>query len=100
MAKADRGPYSLDEVTVQHRNVVTNTIVNSFKFDSILENIEESYDYDVGYVPAGYAHRPDLISNVFYGSAKNWWLLMLVNNITDPFEGFNEGDRILIPKIS
>ena len=50
-------------------------------------------------IPAGFEHRPDLISNVFYGSPSNWWLLMLVNGISDPFEGFNVRDRILIPKI-
>ena len=63
------------------------------------QKMETSFDYEVGYVPAGYEHRPDLISNVFYGTPKNWWLLMLVNSITDPFEGFNENDQILIPKI-
>lgn len=99
MPRQDKGPYSLDEVRVRHRAVTTNTIVNSRKFDSLLLDLDESFEYEVGYVPAGYAHRPDLISNVFYGSPKNWWLLMLVNSINDPFEGFNENDRILIPKI-
>ena len=99
MANTDRGPYTLDEVRVQHRSVTTNTIVNSEKFDSLLEDLENAFEYEVGYVPAGYAHRPDLISNVFYGTPKNWWLLMLVNSVDDPFEGFNENDRILIPKI-
>jgi hypothetical protein len=99
MTKEMRGPYSLDEKVVKHRNVLTNTIVNTAGFDDIVFNIEDAYSYEVGYVPAGYEHRPDLISNVFYGSPKNWWLLMLVNNITDPFEGFNTNDRILIPKI-
>jgi len=99
MANTDRGPYTLDEVRVQHRSVTTNTIVNSEKFDSLLEDLENAFEYEVGYVPAGYAHRPDLISNVFYGTPKNWWLLMVVNSIDDPFQGFNENDRILIPKI-
>jgi hypothetical protein len=99
MTKLNRGPYALDEVIVQHRNIQTNTIVNASKFDSLLGDLDSAYDYEVGYVPAGYAHRPDLISNVFYGTPKNWWLLMLVNNISDPFEGFNVNDAILIPKI-
>lgn len=99
MTTQDKGPYSFDEVRVRHRGATTNTIVNSPKFDSLLLDLEDAYEYQVGYVPAGYAHRPDLISNVFYGSPKNWWLLMLVNSITDPFEGFNENDKILIPKI-
>jgi len=99
MTNQHRGPYSLDEIRVKHREVVSNTIVNSQKFESLLSNLDDAYDYDIGYVPAGYEHRPDLISNVFYGSPKNWWLLMLVNGISDPFEGFNENDAILIPKV-
>lgn len=99
VAKKDRGPYSLDVRRVKHRGVVTTTILNAPKFDDLLNGIENAYEYEVGYVPAGYEHRPDLISNVFYGSPRNWWLLMLVNNITDPGEGFNTNDRILIPKI-
>ena len=99
MTRQDKGPYSLDEIRVQHRSIITNTIVNTEKFDSILSDIDDAFEYEVGYVPNGYAHRPDLISNVFYGSPKNWWLLMLVNGVDDPFEGFNENDRILIPKI-
>ena len=99
MPKQDKGPYSFDENRVKHREVVSNTIVNSSVFESIIQDLDGSFDYDVGYVPAGYEHRPDLISNVFYGSPKNWWLLMLVNGISDPFEGFNQNDAILIPKI-
>ena len=99
MPKQDRGPYNLDEVTVQHRNITTNTIVNAASYDELISNLDTAYDYEVGYIPAGYAHRPDLISNLFYGSPKNWWLLMLVNSVEDPFEGFNVGDAILIPKL-
>ena len=95
----NRGPYSLDYKEVLHRGVTTTTILNTSKFDSILENLDSAFEYEVGYVPFGYEHRPDLISNVFYGSPKNWWLLMLVNGITDPGEGFNVSQRILIPKI-
>jgi hypothetical protein len=99
MTSTDKGPYSLDEVLVDHRNITTNTIVNSEKFDTLLEDLDDAFEYEIGYIPAGYAHRPDLISNLFYGSPKNWWLLMMVNSINDPFEGFNENDRIFIPKI-
>ena len=95
----NKGPYSLDVNRVQHRNVTTTTIVNTPKFDSILGDLGSAYRYDVGYVPAGYEHRPDLISNIFYGSPKNWWLLMLVNGISDPAEGFRVSQKILIPKL-
>jgi hypothetical protein len=95
----DKGPYSLDATTVTHRSAKVTTILNSPVYDQLLQNIETVYDYDVGYVPDGYQHRPDLISNVFYGSPKNWWLLMLVNNISDPFEGFYLNQQIKIPKL-
>jgi hypothetical protein len=93
------GPYAVDSRTVKHRGVLTTTIVNTPIFDSIISNLDTSYEYDVGYIPAGYEHRPDLISNLFYGSPKNWWLLMLVNSVNDPNEGFKQNDRILIPRI-
>jgi hypothetical protein len=99
VVKQNSGPYALDSNTVRHRGVLTTTILNTPAFDSILINPLDSYEYEVGYVPAGYEHRPDLISNVFYGSPKNWWLLMLVNGISDPFEGFKQNDRLLIPKL-
>lgn len=95
----NRGPYSLDYNEIFHRGVITTTILNTPHFDDILANLSDSYEYEVGYVPEGYEHRPDLISNVFYGSPKNWWLLMLVNGITDPGEGFRVNQKILIPKL-
>ena len=95
----NRGPYALDAQFVKHRNAEVTTILNSPVFDSMLVDLDAQYEYEVGFVPAGYEHRPDLISNVYYGSPNNWWLLMLVNSITDPFEGFNVNERILIPKI-
>jgi len=54
---------------------------------------------DVGYVPAGYEHRPDLISDYFYNTVNNDWLIMMYNNISDPLQQLNVGDRILIPII-
>jgi hypothetical protein len=93
------GPYSLGVNSVPFKKVTTTTILNTPQFDNLAKNLDTAYDYEVGYVPAGYAHRPDLISNVFYGTPKNWWLLMYVNGINDPFEGFKVNDRILIPKL-
>lgn len=96
----NRGPYSIDVRKVKHRNATVTTIVNSPVFDEYIANISDNIrDYDIGFIPAGYEHRPDLISNIYYGSPKNWWLLMLVNNVTDPFESFKINEQILIPKI-
>ena len=93
------GPYELDAVKVLHKNAIVTTIVGSPLYDNMIANLETSYDYEIGYVPAGFQHRPDLISNIFYGSPKNWWLLMLVNSITDTFEGFKVNEIILIHRI-
>lgn len=95
----NRGPFSISYNTVRHKDKTISTIVNDPLFDTMVGDLENAYDYEVGYVPAGYENRPDLISNVFYGTPINWWLLMLVNNITDPSEGFTQNQRILIPKI-
>ena len=95
----NRGQFSLDYTTLSRENKTTTTILHSDLFDGIIQNLDTAYEYEIGFVPPGYEHRPDLISNVFYGSPRNWWLLMLVNGINDPFEGFYVGQRILIPKI-
>lgn len=92
----NRGPYEVDYKIVQHRDCKITTTLNSKVFDSMFGD-DSNMEYEVAYIPAGVEHRPDLISNVFYGTPKNWWLLMKANNITDPFEGFNVGDRILVP---
>ena len=93
----NRGPYELGYKLVNHRNAQISTIVNTPYFDNYIINMSRNTNYEVGYIPQGYQHRPDLISSLFYGSPKNWWLLMLVNNITDPFEGFKVNEQILIP---
>jgi hypothetical protein len=42
------GPYAVDSRTVKHRGVLTTTIVNTPIFDSIISNLDTSYEYDVG----------------------------------------------------
>jgi len=95
----NRGPYSFDYNIVRHRDKNILTIVNNSSFEEILDDVPGSYTFTEGYVPAGYEHRPDLISNVFYGTPDYWWLLMLVNSITDPIEGFYTSQKILIPEL-
>ena len=92
-------PYSIGFQSVFHRNVNVKTIFGSEEADRFIQQLVESENYRVGYVPIGYEHRPDLISDVFYNTPDNWWILMLANNIIDPFEGFNVGDEIIIPSL-
>jgi len=81
-----------------HKNKKLVTALNSNTFESFMANIN-NIAYKVGYIPAGYEHRPDLISNLFYGNPTLDWLICYYNNISDPFNQLNVGDRILIPNI-
>ena len=92
-------PTDIGSITVKHRGQDIIASTGSVSYDAYVANLPNLYSHKVGFIPAGYEHRPDLISNLFYGSPKYWWLLMLVNNISDPFEGFNVNDRILIPEL-
>lgn len=99
MISSPRTRYTVGQVMVEHKGVKVNTSVGHPAQDLLAQYSGRLYQFDIGYIPAGYGHRPDLISELFYNTAGYWWLLMLVNNVTDPFEGFNVGDRILIPKL-
>jgi len=94
----ETNPFLFGYTSITHKKAKIHTTVGSTA-DNVVVNIEKAFSYKIGYVPDGYAHRPDLISNVFYGTPAYWWLLMLANNVSDPFEGFKVDDRILIPEL-
>jgi hypothetical protein len=89
----------IGEFIANHKDRVTKTPVGTDSYDYFVENINSLFEYDVGYIPPAAAHRPDLISHVFYDTTAYWWLIMLFNNVTDPFEQLNVGDQILIPRV-
>jgi hypothetical protein len=41
--------------------------------------------------------RPDLISYNAYGTVQFWWIILLQNNISNPFTEMTEGSIIEIP---
>jgi len=90
--------YSNGVIGVKHRGVVVTTSVGTL-MDDVISNMEISYEYEKGRIPIMHSNRPDLISDIFYNSPSQWWFLMHFNGVTDPFEGFNSGDPILIPKL-
>jgi len=91
--------YNQGEVKYFHKGKVTNTIVGSSRQQARINSMATLFDYDVGVIPVGYEHRPDLISNLFFGTPVYWFLILEYNNIVDPFEGLNVGDIIKIPKV-
>lgn len=91
--------YRLGYSDVRHKGRVTRVTSVSKDYNDALVDIDKSFSFDVGYIPAGFEHRADLISDLFYDTPANDWLILLVNNIDDPFEGLNVDDRILIPRL-
>lgn len=89
--------YKISNTVVNHRGKTVITSLNS-KLDEFIRNLENK-EVEVGYIPAGYEHRPDLISNLFYNTVTYDWMILMFNNIKDPFQELNVGDRILLPKI-
>jgi hypothetical protein len=87
--------YMQGEVHLSHKRKNTNTAVGSEGFDSASYGLAGTFE--IAYVIPGYEHRPDLISDIFYKTPEYWWLILLYNNIDDPFEGLNVGDQIKIP---
>lgn len=81
---------------IQHKDKKITTSVTSEKFQSFVRSLKIK-SYRVGYIPAGYEHRADLISDLFYNTPTYDWLICYANNISDPFNQLNLGDRILIP---
>lgn len=82
---------------MRHKGVDITTSVNSEIETTLLNKIPNEIDYRTGHCPAFAVHRPDTISHIFYNSPSRWWFIQLFNNINDPFEALNGGDRVLIP---
>jgi len=91
-----KNQYSVGYRTVTHKNKRIAVACGSNKFEQYYTTLDFS-NYRIGIVPAGYQNRPDLISNVFFGSPFFDWLICYINNIKDPFNELNSGDRILLP---
>ena len=81
----------------KHRGVDLPNVIGNYTYDEFVTRLNELYTYKIVFVVPDVEHRPDLISNAFYGTPNLDWLILLVNNIADPFEGLNAGDRIRLP---
>ena len=89
--------YDYGVKTIRHKGVDITTSVNSGIETTILDKIPNGISYQTGHCPALAVHRPDTISDIFYNTPSRWWFIQLFNNINDPFEALNGGDRVLIP---
>lgn len=89
--------HSVEYTEVTHKGKKIVTSLHS-RVTDYLDNLKLN-EVDVGYIPAGYENRPDLISNLFYNTVTKDWVILMFNNIKDPFQELNVNDRILLPKI-
>jgi len=83
---------------ITHKGTTIKLAVGDKIYDALVETSDSSENQTVGFIPVGFSNRPDLISQVFYGTPANWWIIMLNNNIEDPFEKLKAGDAIKVPK--
>lgn len=81
------------EVTFKNKKVVSS--LNSSPFESSIETLR-GFPRKTGVIPPGFEHRADLIANLFYGTPSFDWIILWTNNISDPFQQLNVGDRITI----
>lgn len=88
--------YDLGYNDYNHRGVRVRSIVGNQEADTFVQNLE-ALNLGEGYIPPGYEHRPDLVANLFYGSAKYFWYVALTSQLYDIFEDFIVGQRIKIP---
>ncbi len=85
------------EVSFKEKRVISS--LNSEEFKRNLKRLSLR-PAGVGVIPPGYEHRADKIADLFYGSPALDWVVLWTNNISDPFEQLNVGDRIRIVSIS
>lgn len=73
-------------------------VVTSLASDSFEKGIERirNIPFRIGVIPPGFEHRADLIADLFYGAPTLDWIVLWTNNISDPFQQLNVGDRIKV----
>lgn len=86
----------MEYISLYHKGKTISTTVGSIIYEGTVNRIQTTTGEEK-FIPAGYAHRPDLISNLFFGGPENWWSVMAINGLSDPFESLKVGDRIGLP---
>jgi len=86
-------------ITIEHKNRLITTSVGAVQYEDQFCGLlsDDNYPNKIGSIPAGFAHRPDLIANLWLNSPGLWWLICERNNITDVFEQLKLSDRIYLP---
>tara|TARA_R110002051_G_scaffold40372_3_gene84083 strand:+ start:8035 stop:8328 length:294 start_codon:yes stop_codon:yes gene_type:complete len=83
--------------SVRHKGKALMSALTNIEYQNFVENLDNAFEYEEVMVTPEVKHRPDLISSAFYDSVELDWLVLLCNNISNPFQGLNVGDRIRLP---
>tara|TARA_R110000824_G_scaffold62437_4_gene165368 strand:- start:435 stop:728 length:294 start_codon:yes stop_codon:yes gene_type:complete len=82
---------------VRHKGRALATALSNIEYQNFIEGLDTSFEYEEVMVTPEVKHRPDLIADAFYDSVDLAWLVLLCNNISNPFQGLNVGDIIRLP---
>jgi len=64
---------------------------------SIITRLKSTVSYKTWKIPPKYANRPDLISNLFYGTPELWWIISSYNNFFHALQDMYVDRVIMIP---
>lgn len=85
--------------TLFYEQVSVNGIPELDYLTNTLSNFQMNYPVSYYTVTSGDLGRPDLISNAVYGDVGYWWLILMVNEVIDPFNGLTVGQNLIIPSL-
>jgi hypothetical protein len=84
-------------ISISHKGKNITTSVGSRRYESLYSGANVGAGLRMGNIATGYAHRPDLIANLFLGTPSQWWVICETNAIFDVFEQLKSGDVIRLP---
>ena len=83
-------------ILINHKGKNIFTTVGSRKYEGIFGGSQKPSS-KMGTIPSGYAHRPDLIADLFLDTPALWWMVCERNAIFDVFEQLKSGDSLILP---
>jgi len=88
---------SVGKNLIRHKGKTLATALANIEYQNFVEDLDNAFEYEEVMVTPEVKHRPDLIADAFYDSVDLDWLVLLCNNISNPFQGLNVGDKIRLP---
>lgn len=97
------GPTNSSEVNKsRYSHSKTGAVTSTGRFLDFYEriNIDPAEDDIIYTIPLTMEGRVDKISNLFYSTPRYMWVILMRNNIDDPFSELLAGNRLFIPSLT